>query len=143
MSNSGARAWRTLTELAAAIQARHGCACAELGLTAPQGHVVCLLEPGKPVATGRLAGPLGCDASNVTGIVDRLDALGLVVRSFAEEDRRVRTVALTERGIELRARLIDRLYTPPESLASLTPDQLESLDRILAELWRDLRNPKR
>ena len=49
-----------------------------------------------------LAGPLMCDNSNVTGIVDRLEALGLVERRPAERDRRVKAVALTEQGIALR-----------------------------------------
>ncbi len=142
MGNAGSRAWRTLSELAALIQTRQSCISAEIGLTMPQGHVLCLLEPGKAVATGRLAEPLGCDASNVTGIVDRLDSLGLIKRGFAEEDRRVRMIALTERGVELRTELLERIYTPPRPLESLTEEELQSLDRILVELWRDLRRPR-
>ena len=38
-----------------------------------------------------LAGLLMCDNSNVTGIVDRLEALGLVERRPAEHDRRVKS----------------------------------------------------
>ena len=38
-----------------------------------------------------LAHALHCDNSNVTGIVDRLEAAGLVERRAAEHDRRVKT----------------------------------------------------
>ena len=43
-----------------------------------QAHVLRLLEPGEPLPMRTLARKLCCDASNVTGIVDRLEERGLV-----------------------------------------------------------------
>ena len=42
-----------------------------------------------------IASLLACDSSNVTGIVDRLEARGLVTRRTAERDRRVKQILPT------------------------------------------------
>ena len=59
-------------------------------LSPVQCHVLHLIEPERPVAMGRLAETLGCDASNVTGLVDRLEECGLVQRRPSPEDRRIK-----------------------------------------------------
>ena len=47
-----------------------------------QAHVLRLLEPGAAAADAHAGrGKLCCDASNVTGIVDRLEERGLVRRT--------------------------------------------------------------
>ena len=53
---------------------------AELGLTLRQAHALRLLDPEEPMPMSALAERLFCDASNVTGIADRLEARGLVER---------------------------------------------------------------
>jgi DNA-binding MarR family transcriptional regulator len=78
-----------------------------------------------------LAGLLMCDNSNVTGIVDRLEALGLVERRPAARDRRVKAVGLTERGRELRGALQQRLSEPPPPLAGLSDEDAATLRDIL------------
>ncbi len=57
----------------------------------------------------KLAAELGCDNSNVTGLVDRLAARGLVAREPGPRDRRVRQVVLTPAGRRLRGQLLARL----------------------------------
>ncbi|MBW3630045.1 MAG: MarR family transcriptional regulator, partial [Gemmatimonadetes bacterium] len=49
-----------------------------------------------------LAGQLRCDASNVTGLADRLEVRGLVTRVGQQGDRRVKLLALTDAGRALR-----------------------------------------
>ncbi|MFD0263941.1 MarR family winged helix-turn-helix transcriptional regulator [Kitasatospora indigofera] len=73
------------------------------GLTLIQGKMLSLL--GRPLPMRALAELLGCDASNVTGIVDRLEARGLVRREAAPADRRVKTVVLTPEGEEAVRRI--------------------------------------
>ena len=51
----------------------------------------------------RLADTLSCDASNVTGLVDRLESRGLVRRQPSAEDRRVKVLQLTPAGSRLRS----------------------------------------
>src|SRR5882724_9064153 len=69
--------------------------CAELDLTPMQGHALRSIEPDRPLAMSVLADALICDASNVTGIVDKLESRGLIVRQSAENDRRIKMLAVT------------------------------------------------
>jgi DNA-binding MarR family transcriptional regulator len=78
-----------------------------------------------------LAGYLACDASNVTGLVDRLEGRGLVERRNAEHDRRVKLLALTEAGVELRRRLMARMAEPPPAITALSPADLRSLRDVM------------
>ena len=71
-------AWSIVFELAMENRARLMAALEELELTFMQAHVLRLLDPEKPRPMGELADTLKCDASNITGIVDRLEARGLV-----------------------------------------------------------------
>jgi MarR family 2-MHQ and catechol resistance regulon transcriptional repressor len=85
---------------------------APLGITAAQFNVLILLYAQTEDGTmsqsdlGRL---LTVHRSNVTGLVDRLEAQGLVQRQDDEKDRRVYRVALTELGRET-ARRGEELY---------------------------------
>jgi DNA-binding MarR family transcriptional regulator len=62
----------------------------EYGLTAVQVHALYILDQQGSVATGKVANALHCDASNVTGIVERLVTSGLVERHEDPDDRRAK-----------------------------------------------------
>ena len=79
----------------------------------------------------KLAGVLGCDNSNVTGIVDRLEARGLVERRSSEHDRRVKMLVVTERGADLRRRLVERMSEPPAELAALPAAEQRALRDVM------------
>jgi MarR family transcriptional regulator, organic hydroperoxide resistance regulator len=90
------------------------------------------LEPGVELPMSAVAERLFCDASNVTGMVDRLEARGLLERRDDPRDRRVKLIALTDEGAVLRERVLERLYEPPEAIARMSrADQ-----RILRDLMR-------
>jgi len=55
-----------------------------------------------PVSMRAFAEELSCDPSNVTGLVDRAERLGLVERVPDPSDRRVRILKLTTKGRNLR-----------------------------------------
>src|SRR5437762_14377184 len=107
---------------------------AELELSPTQCHVLHLIEPDRPMPMGRLAQTLGCDASNVTGLVDRLESRGLVRRRPSDGDRRVRVLELTPTGARLRTLLLDRMTTPPSTLRRLSVREQRALVRILTRL---------
>jgi DNA-binding MarR family transcriptional regulator len=50
---------------------------------------------------GQVAHVMHCDASNVTGIVDRLVVQELVSRHESARDRRTKTLRLTEKGTQV------------------------------------------
>ena len=84
---------------------------------------------------GQLAETLACDASNVTGLVDRLESRGLVRRRPSPADRRVKVLVLTPMGLELRALLLERMTTPPAALTRLSQREQRALVRLLARLF--------
>ena len=130
-------AWELLFRLAKAKHGTVSARLAELDLTPVQGHALRRLDPERPLAMSALADALYCHASNVTGIVDRLESRGLVERRPGVEDRRVKTLVLTLQGAAVRARVIELLTEPPAAIASLSDaDQLalrDILGRALAE----------
>src|SRR5437764_5893348 len=80
----------------------------ELGL--PPGMLKGIMHLGDDGIRMRdLAEHWRCDASYVTAITDGLESRGLAERRALTSDRRVKTVALTERGRRIRERAIDLL----------------------------------
>jgi DNA-binding MarR family transcriptional regulator len=83
---------------------------------------------------GRIAEGLACDASNVTGLVDRLESRGLIRRQPSADDRRVKVLELTEEGARLRSTVIERMTKPPEIFARLSAEEQRMLVKILRRL---------
>lgn len=131
MSNDASEAWSLLFRLFVAQRGRVPQVAAEFELSPMQAHVLRLLEPGEPLPMRTLATKLCCDASNVTGIVDRLEERGLVQRTAAPADRRVRMLVVTDTGLALRRRMLKRLSEAPEPIARLSPDDQRALREIL------------
>src|SRR3954468_9685472 len=88
-------AWQLLVRFFFSQRASLPTLAAELELSPAQCHVLHLIEPDRPIPMGRLAETLACDASNVTGLVDRLESRGLVRRHPSDADRRVKVLDLT------------------------------------------------
>src|SRR5580658_10096911 len=82
-------------------------ATAALDLTPQLAHALRCLDPDQPLPMRDLAAELMCDASTVTGLVDRLEERRLVERRPAPEDRRIKALVLTEHGIDVRRRFLD------------------------------------
>src|SRR6185295_3516687 len=97
-------------------------------------NALLFLEPGQPCSMRTLADAWKCDASNVTWLVDRLEEHGLAERRPHPSDRRVRTVALTRKGMRMRAQIEGKLFEAPASFHDLSVSDLEALDRILRKL---------
>jgi len=118
-----------LFQLTGELRQRFTDRSADLDLSFSQA--MALRELDRPLPMGELAERLCCDASNVTGIVDRLEARGLVERRMVPSDRRVKHLVLTETGRSLRQR-------HGESLAVDLPllDLSSDERRVLADLLR-------
>src|SRR3954470_12427504 len=94
-----------------------------------------LSNAGESLPLGHLAERLACVKSNVTQLVDRLEADGLVTRSHDPGDRRSRLAVLTDKGRqacalgnEIRHQAERELFRP------LSADELRELWRLLAKL---------
>src|SRR5919201_5990222 len=119
---------------------RVGATLADLGLTFSQAHALRLLDPDRPLPMRSLAERLFCDASNVTGIVDRLEARELVERRSAEGDRRVKALTLTADGVELRDRVLELMSEPPAAIAALSVADQRALRDVLRRAVEHLRD---
>src|SRR5436190_20860501 len=128
------RAWQLLMKFFFAQRAHLPCSGAEFDLSPIQCHVLHLLEPGRPLPMRRLADTLSCDASNVTGLVDRLESRGLVRRQPSPRDRRVKVLALTPAGSRLRAQLLRQMTGRSLPLSRLSLNQQRTLVKILEVL---------
>jgi DNA-binding MarR family transcriptional regulator len=117
---------------------RVGASLAELGLTFSQAHALRLLDPERPLPMSSLAERLFCDASNVTGIADRLEARGLVERRAAEGDRRVKALTLTSDGVEVRNRVLELMNEPPAAIAALSVADQRTLRDVLRRAVENL-----
>jgi MarR family transcriptional regulator, organic hydroperoxide resistance regulator len=129
--------WPTMVEFLLAMRNWWVALCAEVDLTAAQGHALRVLDPKHPVPMSALAEALVCDASNVTGIVDKLESRGLIARQGADHDRRVKQLAVTEKGLEVRNKLISGAMQAPEAIASLSSDVKSRLTGLLRKLLAD------
>jgi DNA-binding MarR family transcriptional regulator len=124
-------AWSLMSQLFWEMRPRMLRVAGEFGLTPPQLFALRSLDPEQPVPMRALAKALHCDSSNVTGLVDGLEAQGLVERREAEHDRRLRMLVVTERGAAVRARLKEAIQELPEPLAALSADDQHALRDIL------------
>jgi DNA-binding MarR family transcriptional regulator len=104
-------------------------------LSPMQALTICLLEPGDIVPMSAISELLVCDASNVTGIVERLSHGSYIERKELSTDRRVKTINLTQTGIELRNKLVPSItQNNATNLASLSEQEIETLKDILVKV---------
>jgi DNA-binding MarR family transcriptional regulator len=106
----------------------------ELGLTPGHLKALAIIQPDEPRPMGVIAEIMRCDASQVTWLVDRLEERALVERRTMPSDRRVRTIALTPKGVEVRRLVLDKLFEPPDELVRLDAVTLETLRDHLRKL---------
>ncbi len=113
----------------------------ERGLSPQQAATLLNLAPGEGTTMNAIAEFLMCDASNVTGIVDKLEARGLARREQGE-DRRVKVLTLTADGAALRESLREILHAPPAWLTALTREDQRTLIDILKRANESIRGEK-
>jgi DNA-binding MarR family transcriptional regulator len=131
-------AWELLWQLMQANKPRLMALAQEMGLAPMQLHALRLIEPGEGMPMSSLAGMLFCDASNVTGIVDRLEGRGLIVRRPSPTDRRVKLLVLTAEGTRLRERAYRQMSSPPPEIAALPLKHQRALrDALRAAVGRE------
>jgi DNA-binding MarR family transcriptional regulator len=83
---------------------------------------------------GELADVLSCDASNVTGIVDRLESRGLVERQVVPDDRRVKRLVLTDEGAALWEAHHRRVFADVPLVAGLSAAERRTLFALLQKV---------
>lgn len=133
-NSEACEAWQLLVKFFFSQRADLPTLASAFELSTAQCHVLHLMEPGQPMPMGKLAGALACDASNVTGLVDRLESRGLVSRHADASDGRVKVLKLTPAGARLRSTVIERMIKPPARLDRLSAEEQQALVKILKHL---------
>jgi DNA-binding MarR family transcriptional regulator len=128
-------AWQLLASFLFKMGGRHMMTTARAtGLNPGAIKALHSLDLADPQPMRSLADSWGCDASNVTWLVDRLEERGLVERRTLPTDRRVRTVVLTPAGVAMKETIEQAWSEPPPQLERLSVDELATLAEILRKL---------
>ena len=102
-------------------------------LTIMQLYTLCSMEDDKPAPMNSISCVLGCDASNVTGIIDRLFKQDYIVRQENPQDRRVKMIALTAKGVALKQKMLGEIQRHESAaLAKLSASQKNQLQELIA-----------
>ncbi len=109
-----------ILETAHALEAKLEAALDQAGLSGAKYSVLSeLVRSGEPLALSELASRLSCVRSNMTQLVDRLEADGLVRRVSCPTDRRSVKAEITEEGRRRQADGAQKVDTLETELASL------------------------
>ncbi|HSW96950.1 MAG TPA: MarR family transcriptional regulator [Candidatus Saccharimonadales bacterium] len=105
------------------------------GLTVMQLYTLCLLEADTSIPMNSLSATLSCDASNVTGIVERLLQHDYIKREENPKDRREKMITLSQKGIKLCEKISETFASAePKALQSLSKEEQIQLHQILSKV---------
>jgi DNA-binding MarR family transcriptional regulator len=130
-SDAAREAWLLMSDLVLDNQRRREVTDA-LGMSFGRSRALRRLAR-KPMSMGELAAVLGIDPPNATTLVADMESQGLVRRRPHPTDGRAKLVEPTRKGKALARRADEILATPPPGLSALSPEDLETLGRILDE----------
>jgi DNA-binding MarR family transcriptional regulator len=112
----------------------------QYGLTGSQLLVLNMLGPKGRVSLSDLSERIRAKNSTVTGIIDRMERDGVVVRRRSEEDRRVVYIELTAKGRKLaEGATIDPMQLFRALLEDLPQRDAVDLERIMSRMVRRVR----
>ncbi len=104
-------------------------------LTGPQLTVVKLLQTVGDLSLSELSDKIRAQNSTVTGIIDRMEREGLVVRERSKEDRRVVHIKLTPKGKALADDIpVEPMEIFKGALESLSVQEMRDLMRIMTKV---------
>lgn len=107
-------------------------ACAEFDLTTVQFAALVAISEVPGVDVTRLSSLIAFDRSTLGGVVERLEAKGLVVRAPDKNDRRIKLLYVTPSGVAMiRASQENAMGVTDELLKPLTTADRKALTRIL------------
>lgn len=105
------------------------------GVTPVQYGALQMVADVPDVDQRTLARRLGLDTSTTAGVIDRLEARGLMLRNASPDDRRVRLLSLTPEGHALlKAMQPSVMRAQQRILEPLPPDERDEFMRMLSVL---------
>jgi len=105
------------------------------GLTHMQLFTLCLIDKDGETPMSEITCALGCDASNVTGLTEKLVGSGFVERTESPRDRRIKLIRLTKKGKQTRESILNDLAGAKLNLLSeLSEEEKADLRRLLIKV---------
>jgi MarR family transcriptional regulator, organic hydroperoxide resistance regulator len=136
------RVWFRLMRLETRMRTAVAEGLRDIGLSVPQCDVLTTLTEQEGVSQQDLAKRLYVTKGNISGLIDRLVAAGLVERRAIAADKRQHAIFLTaagrasaEQAIACQRRFVAR------TIGRLPPDQLSMLERLLVATRDLVRTP--
>lgn len=106
-------------------------------LTPVQYAALACIRDHPGVDQAGLAGLIAYDRATIGGVVSRLETRGFIKRRVRDDDRRARSLTLTERGESLLVTLQPMIRATQEQIvAALTEDERHEFMRLLGKLTR-------
>ncbi len=106
---------------------------AELGVTAAQAMVMRFLFDEDGITSKELGERVQLDSATLTGIIDRLEAQGFVVRGEHPDDRRAISVRLTDMGRDTAGKIAQlSAEANREFLRGISPEDEQKLRGLLS-----------
>lgn len=133
-SNSEEIVWRLL-DLFRRMNVGFEKIATEAGLSTAEAGALRRLD--KPTSMRSFADAMGCDASYITLLTDRLETLGLVDRIPGEQDRRVKQLTLTAKGQRVRRELTEQVLATSPALVPLDVAEREQFVALLRRLGNE------
>jgi len=130
-----------LTRVHEALQAGVNKLCKSYGLSPFQYNVLRILRGAGPegLPSRAIGDRMLHRVPDITRLIDRLEAAGLVVRRRSTTDRRVVRVCLARKALELLASIDSPLLALHEEyLRHLAEDELDQLNRMLLKLQQGI-----
>jgi len=132
------RVWFRLLRLRARLQAAVGERLRAIGVSIPQCDILTTLSEEEGVSQQELARRLYVTKGNISGLLDRLESMGLVERRLATSDKRQYAIYLTGPGRATAERaLAVQMEWIASTLGRLCEADLEALETQLIQL-RDI-----
>jgi DNA-binding MarR family transcriptional regulator len=125
-----------IMDAAEEVESRLEAEFAKVGLSGAWASVLYALgQAADPLSLGEVADRNRCVKSNITQLIDRLEADGLVRRVNDPDDRRVRRAALTVAGRKAYEDAMKVLESQELAVRDLlNPDETRVLTRVLEKL---------
>jgi len=139
-SNEALRVWFRLIRLHTRSRMAIANRLRVLDLSVPQCDVLTTLTEREGISQQELAARLYVTKGNISGLVDRLAASGLVERRTLQGDRRSHAIHLTPAGRDLARKGIEAQQGfVADTFGRIAPERLALLDDLLLELREHVR----
>lgn len=113
----------------------------DYNLTFPQFQILYTLKIRGPQKVSELADALSLTSPAITGLTDKLLAVGYVQRERAEKDRRVVYTTITEQGLEIIAQVTeDQKEMIQVFFEMLSEEDIQHLRRIFSSMLSNIDN---